>query len=385
MLSAAALVGLAASLLSTPVAAFVTTLGDRTRWDAPPSWGVGRATADLPAAALVAALERSAAQWRGVDGVEIPLPRDDAAPDIRIDFLDPWPPELGPAVTGNTITTTEGGAFVAAEVQLNDVALTFTDQADPVPSGLTYLPGVLTHELGHALGLAHSPRRAATMYWHYQGPEGATLDEDDARGLRFLYGDAPPGQPCDTCLVTDDCADGGWCLAVAPGQACCGRGCGVGCPGGFDCVPLQNGAESCWPRAGSCDDRGVGLRGRGETCWGAAHCAWPLRCAVLPGGALCAVDCGADADCAPGERCLLGWGGGTACAPRGPGATGEGCTTDLDCTDGLCLGDAGARRCRTTCGVDADCPGDAVCRGLGSPTGTWGGCVTSAAGDAGTG
>ncbi len=370
-------------LLALPAAAFVTTRGDRTRWRFPPTWALGSATADLPADRLEAALARSFRPWTEVPGVDLPLTRVQGAADIRVDFLDPWPPELGPTVTGNTVTTTSGGLFVRAEIQLNDVVLDFTDEVD---RAATYLPGVLTHEVGHALGLAHSPRLEATMYWHYQGPAGESLDGDDERGLRFLYAaDPAPGEACDTCLETDDCAPGAWCLAVDGGNAYCGAPCAGGCPPGMDCVALRDGGESCWPHAGTCDDHGVGLRGRGEACWGANHCAAPLRCAVLPGGARCSADCDSDAACLPEERCLLGWGGATACAPVGAGREGAGCESDLDCAAGLCLGDPGARTCRRTCGLDAQCLEGERCAALGSPTGDWGGCVQSEAGRAGAG
>ncbi len=43
---------------------------------------------------------------------------------------------------------------------------------------------VLLHEIGHALGLAHSGEKDAVMYYE---PTAAELSEDDVEGLRSLY------------------------------------------------------------------------------------------------------------------------------------------------------------------------------------------------------
>lgn len=52
---------------------------------------------------------------------------------------------------------------------------------------------VATHELGHAIGLGHSPDSSATMaaYAHFDG-RCAALTTDDVNGVRFLYGEPRP-------------------------------------------------------------------------------------------------------------------------------------------------------------------------------------------------
>lgn len=50
------------------------------------------------------------------------------------------------------------------------------------------IDGVMLHELGHALGLNHAQKSNSTMFSViYPGAE--TLDPDDIKGIRFIYGD----------------------------------------------------------------------------------------------------------------------------------------------------------------------------------------------------
>jgi hypothetical protein len=84
---------------------------------------------------------------------------------------------------------------------------------------------IATHEIGHVLGLDHSPDWEATMYASYSRTSNISeLTEDDVAGLCAIY---PPDRKvgrCDpapyngfsTTCGTVDCDDGG-CRATAPG------------------------------------------------------------------------------------------------------------------------------------------------------------------------
>jgi len=117
----------------------------------------------------------------------------------------------------------------------------------------TNLAEILTHELGHTIGLAHSTDSTATMYAfaHFDG-RGATVMPDDIAGATFIYPDTgvpvatstptPKPQPTPGPPDTDgdgvpDAADN--CPAVANRAQTDGDGDGVGdaCD---NCVAIAN-------------------------------------------------------------------------------------------------------------------------------------------------
>lgn len=57
----------------------------------------------------------------------------------------------------------------------------------------TALSVLLAHELGHLLGLGHSPETYALMYYRLNSTTSLNLSEDDVDGATFLYPRSEPG------------------------------------------------------------------------------------------------------------------------------------------------------------------------------------------------
>ncbi len=121
---------------------------------------------------------------------------------------------VGGYCAGGGTTTVNGVAFgriVEGDITVNNgwSACTFW--------GATNLAEVLTHELGHTIGLAHSTDPTATMYAfaHFDG-RGASLMPDDAAGVTFIYPETgvpvatatPSPAPVPTPLGPDADGDG---------------------------------------------------------------------------------------------------------------------------------------------------------------------------------
>lgn len=153
--------------------------------------------------------------------------------------FDCW--EFADSVIAVTTTTfsQKTGEIVDADIEFNASAFQFT-----VGDGPTCRPGetskcvatdvenTATHEIGHFLGLDHSPVRGSTMY--ASAPEGETskrtLAPDDVDGICAIY---PAGQPPSVCVNRQDGS------LRNPGPGCtCGAGGGVGLEGLLALLPL---------------------------------------------------------------------------------------------------------------------------------------------------
>ena len=243
-----------------------------------------------------------------------------------------WPQQLGDPFGGTiavTLTTRQGCSLIGAPIIFNGVAIRYTDQcgANFCQNQGTDLQSIATHEIGHMLGLDHSPQRAATMYYAYQpGNVARSLAGDDLGGVSALY-----PRTC-SCTADSQCS--------ADNEKCINGTC--------QDVPCTNDSvcdlgEVCNTRTGDCE--------------------------VPP--------CTDNVSCGPGFRCDAG-----TCRSQ--------CPVCRDCTDSnqcganaVCADTGGQGKCIVFCSQNGDCPGDGVCFGLQQDGQTYQICLNSDANQAG--
>lgn len=257
--------------------------------------------------------------------------RDDAADGVNlIAFRESsWPGGANGAVAFTTRRRDMAASpevWQEADILLNGVDFSWSTDGDVHSFDVQ---SVVTHELGHALGLDHSALPEATMYFGTRRgvTYARTLHADDVTGLCWLY---PLGGR--TCAGDADCpllqgVYGGADLRYA----CAGGSCVLGASSayGAEC----NGDPAC--AGGSCTQDPERTSGADPD--------------------FCSVACGSSAECG-GDLCS----GGRCYVGR------DDCLDDDDCpgVNNVCVFDLDGRfRCRSLCLEDQHCAGGAVCHG----------------------
>jgi hypothetical protein len=281
-----------------------------------------------------------------------------------------------PTAAGSTDVQYQGTAGVwriaEADIYLSSaLAWSFDGGADTKD-----VAAVLTHELGHALGLLHpcepnggdgaptcsSQYGGETMYPLYDIGQ-TLLAPDDIAGLCYLYPQSSP--ECAACSETQLCMHG-VCLESCQGNVCAaGEVCGFwGCALSGSCL-RENCAglkcetdTACFP-LGHCTG-GVCSRGPSSLTQGCAASADCSEGVCVEGR--CAPLCSAEVECSSGA-CMPALESNLAgCFDESKHEFGALCARGEDCISGLCIETDGSYACTVDCSSDVECPNAWQCR-----------------------
>ena len=209
-------VAVAASLVAGALSGFVTLSPART-WDCPPDYIVDNRAGGLPSIAdadggetkIVNAITSATDAWNSENAGTVIKAHKGSIAGFSLGDGTPMLNLTDPlsACTGSCLAATFTGYYsertptpsgswkiTDADIVTNSTGYNWTSQGeDPGGAGCSseiYVEGVMVHEAGHGLGLAHTGVAGATMFASvsYCNNNPATTEADDASGLQSIYG-----------------------------------------------------------------------------------------------------------------------------------------------------------------------------------------------------
>jgi len=163
------------------------------------SIGVNTTDCSIPAADLLASVDRALILWNAIPESILRISRRDSTTDVStfdngmatdppLIICDPnFGTTLGvnpDAIPGATLELAANPNLFYGGILLNSESGAAADisQLDQLSLDIT-----IAHELGHVLGLGHSSQEQSLMYFSITGKTEVLISEDDKDGIVFLY------------------------------------------------------------------------------------------------------------------------------------------------------------------------------------------------------
>jgi hypothetical protein len=137
---------------------------------------------------VLLAVERAAAVWNRIPADQPHFSvTADAGQDVTVSLCrGTWQGDTVDLGRTNFSASPRDGSVTAATVELNACDYRFTPPGDPVADRYD-LQSVVTHELGHVLGLGHSDDPAAAMFPSGKGAGTRVPTTDDETAVALIY------------------------------------------------------------------------------------------------------------------------------------------------------------------------------------------------------
>ncbi len=140
-------------------------------------------SATLSSSSSAAIIDESIAEWNGASNFKL---QRTTTGNNEIRFLSDFS-IYGSAVIGVTeVNYAPSGIINTASILLNEENYSFTGTPGMVNGNTIYLKDVVTHEMGHFLGMAHSEVLNSSMFYRNY-PGQSELGADDKAGIRSKY------------------------------------------------------------------------------------------------------------------------------------------------------------------------------------------------------
>lgn len=178
--------------------------GDPLHWiQVPVHYSVNPSNSQgLSDSSVISAVDSAFSTWQSVDGAKIQF-RYDGKSNVDtyghedglnvVFFESSWPADWDDDLLAMALTwNVDGGEIIAMDMVVNEDHPWSTGSGDGFD-----LQNALTHEVGHAIGLAHTVEESATMFGSSsrEDREKRDLVDDDEQAARYLYsgllGDRP--------------------------------------------------------------------------------------------------------------------------------------------------------------------------------------------------